>query len=77
MAERLNDIETLEVWAQEASGAVCPTCGMKTNLGRDLGNAHSCSGSYYFLWCPEHGTFWDEVRHGRCECGYQTYKELT
>lgn len=31
-------------------------------------------GSYYFLWCPEHGTFWDEMRHGRCEeCEYRTY----
>ena len=31
----------------------------------------------WFLWCPEHGTFWSEQRHDRClKCGYQTNKEI-
>ena len=30
------------------------------------------SGEMWFLWCPEHGTFWSEGKYDKCvECGYQ------
>ena len=32
--------------------------------------------SLWFLWCPDHGTFWRPSKYDRCHCGFQTNREI-